>query len=185
MNNLIGIDELRQMFRLDQETGTLWWLSRPREMFATQRGFAVWNARYAGAEAFTFTDPSGYRHGRILRRHYMAHRVIWALANGRWPTAQVDHRDGDPQNNRPGNLREATRSENNRNMRPRAGTSRFKGVCYCKQTGRWISQSKIGDRHIWLLRHDTEEQAARAYDTFAREAFGAFARLNFPNEEAA
>lgn len=148
-------------------------------MFPTQRAFSTWNARYAGAEAFTYTDANGYRHGRILGKPYLAHRVIWAMTHGRWPEVHVDHKHGDPANNRPDNLRAATRSENNRNMRPRDGTSRFKGVCFCKQTGRWMAQSKVGKEQIWLGRHDSEEEAAMAYDAFAADRFGEFARLNF------
>lgn len=184
--NHVSIEALRQLIRLDPETGKLWWLPRPREMFPTQRAFAVWNARYASSEAFTFTDPNGYRHGRLLGRPHMAHRVIWALANGRWPTAQIDHRDCNPGNNRPDNLREASHSENCWNQSAvRGGTSQFKGVCFCKQTGRWLAQIKVGGKKPWLGRHDTEKAAAQAYDAFARKHFGEFAHLNFPDEEAA
>jgi hypothetical protein len=34
--------------------------------------------------------------------------------------------------------------------------------------------------HKFKSRHDTEEEAAMAYDTLARELSGKFARYNFP-----
>ena len=43
------------------------------------------------------------------------HHAVWAWHHGRFPT-QIDHIDGDSLNNRIGNLREVTPSENNCNI---------------------------------------------------------------------
>lgn len=40
------------------------------------------------------------------------HRAVWAVCYGRWPERTIDHIDGDPTNNRIGNLREVSQSEN-------------------------------------------------------------------------
>ena len=32
----------------------------------------------------------GYRQGAVFDRMYQAHRVIWAIRHGRWPTDQID-----------------------------------------------------------------------------------------------
>jgi len=45
-------ERLRQLLRYEPETGLLFWLARPREMFSTQRAFSTWNARFAGQQAF-------------------------------------------------------------------------------------------------------------------------------------
>lgn len=88
----------------------------------------------------------------------------------------VDHKDRDRLNNRRANLRSATRSLNHAN-KPKGGRallSRFKGVRQLP-SGRW--DCRVGGDHVGTF--DTEEAAARAYDTEARARYGEFAVLNF------
>lgn len=97
-----------------------------------------------------------------------------------WPL--VDHIDGNGLNNQRGNLRAATATENNRNARKHAAAySQYKGVSWCKREGRWFAQIQHQRKHRHLGYHPTEVDAARAYDAAARELFGPFARLNFPD----
>ena len=177
----VPVEVLRELLRLDADTGRLFWLPRPREMFATQRAFATWNARYAGQEAFTSDDGRGYRVGAIFNRNYRSHRVIFALHHGRWPEGDVDHRDTDPSKNLPENLREATRQQNLQNSNGKAGTSRFRGVSWYPASRKWTARCTDGDgKPRYLGRFADEEEAARAYDRAAREWHGEFTRLNLP-----
>ena len=48
--------------------------------------------------------------------NFYSHHVIWAWHNGRFPTMQIDHVNGNGFDNRIENLREVTQSENMRNM---------------------------------------------------------------------
>ncbi len=177
-------DTLRQLLRLDHETGRLWWLSREPTWFATKRAFSTWNTRYAGKEAFTATSGKGYRHGAILGRTCEAHRAVFALVHGRWPAGgEVDHRDGNKLNNRPDNLRAASHTENTRNRGGDAeSTSRFCGVCWDSRCQKWRAHATMHGTFHHLGRFIDEVDAARAYDEFARAHHGAFARLNFPEE---
>lgn len=96
---------------------------------------------------------------------------------------EVDHIDRNRLNNTRANLRIATNSQNAINIAPTyRNTSGFKGVSLDKKTGQWRSMIRIKGEHAWLGRHDTAEDAARAYDAKARELFGEFAYLNFPQE---
>jgi hypothetical protein len=108
----------------------------------------------------------------------MARVILGLPARGR--EFVPDHINGDKLDNRRANLRAATAAQNSRNTAKHKGGSRFKGVCLCRQTGRWKATIKIDGRQAWLGRFDTEEDAARAYDAAALEAFGEFACLNFP-----
>ena len=113
--------------------------------------------------------------GRDGRRTESLHTFVTG-----WPF--VDHRNGNALDNRRANLREATRSQNSANRRvPRTNKCGLKGVRF--EAKRWRADIKVGGTSRYLGRFDTAEDAARAYDVAAREAWGEFAALNFPLPE--
>ena len=57
----------------------------------------------------------GCKIGKKLVCVYL-HRAVWAVCKGRWPEQQLDHINGNKQDNRIENLREVSQSENNMNM---------------------------------------------------------------------
>ena len=74
-------------------------------------------------------------------------------------TGDVDHQDGDSLNCRRSNLRAASRTLNNANATKRIGTSsRWKGVFFHAQTGKWCTQicSHGVKRHVGLFREECE-----------------------------
>lgn len=94
----------------------------------------------------------------------------------------TDHRNGNGLDNRRANLREATRTENNRNVGQRSdNTSGFKGVSWNKQRQKWVAYIMIDKRQRFLGHYDNPEDAAHAYDAAAREGFGEFAWVNLPD----
>ncbi|MGH6866844.1 MAG: HNH endonuclease [Methyloceanibacter sp.] len=105
----------------DPETGELTWkVDRAHNARAGQRAGACCFARRAYRR--------GYRKVGIDGRQYLEH-VAWLIVNGDWPAEQIDHKNGDPLDNRLANLRLATHSENKRNSGPyRNNTSGYKGT---------------------------------------------------------
>jgi len=122
----------------------------------------------------------GARDAQGRRTMILLHRAILDPPSG----YEVDHINGDGLDCRRCNLRIATPAENRRNTRPKAGSSRFKGVTWHKRTRKWIAQiSHAGsNRNLGYFTH--EDDAARAYDKAASDVFGEFAYLNFPPQEA-
>lgn len=92
----------------------------------------------------------------------------------------TDHINGHGLDNRRGNLREATASQNGANMRKVRGRSRFKGVIWISNRNRWRAQITVNGRRLFLGHFAIEEDAGFAYDDAARREFGEFAALNFP-----
>lgn len=87
---------------------------------------------------------------------------------------EVDHINGDILDNRRGNLRLATRQQNERNKKPKLG--RFKGIS--KRNDKWRALIKVDGKHVYLGTHATPDAAALAYNEGAMKYFGEFAGLN-------
>ncbi len=181
----ISVDALRRIMRYDEDSGKLFWLTRTEDMFtATASRSSLhlcrwWNSKNAGKEAVSGTTAAGYLRSTVQGRDILAHRAAWALFFGEWPTAILDHINGDRSDNRMANLRQVSASESRQNVRhERGAASRFKGV-HADGRGRWRSSiMKDGSKtHIGMF--SCEVEAAKAYDAKAREIFGEFAFLNF------
>lgn len=162
----------RQLLRYEPETGKLFWLPRPASMFrdskclggvrTAQWAADCWNAKNAECEAFT-ADHDGYRVGAILGILFRAHRVIWAIVFGEWPTHQIDHDDGDRSNNRLSNLKAASNRDNHLNEGLSSNnTSGFTGVVWCKQTSRWRAMIRIDGKTQHLGRFVNYDDAVAA-----------------------
>lgn len=106
----------------------------------------------------------------------LLHRVLCPT----WPL--VDHINGNGLDNRRANLRQATHAENMRNRAMhRNNTTGLRGVSLEPSRGQYRACIKVDGRTRHLGRFAEAEAAGRAYDAAAREFFGEFARLNFPN----
>jgi hypothetical protein len=103
------------------------------------------------------------------------HRVITNAPAG----LQADHINGDKLDNRRSNLRLCTDAQNQQNRRKWDGnyTSQYKGVSWYPRLQKWVAQ--IAGHHLGYFADEAE--AALAYDRIAREHFGEFAWLNFPD----
>lgn len=85
-------------------------------------------------------DRKGYLLFSVCNQNYRAHRLAWFYMAGSWPTAEIDHINGDPGDNRWSNLRECNHQQNNHNQpKRRNNTSGVKGVSLTK-TGKWHVQ---------------------------------------------
>jgi len=92
----------------------------------------------------------GYKRVRVKigdkKHEFLAHRLAWFIAEGKWPKGEIDHINGVRDDNRLINLRSVTRAENAKNLKRRSdNSSGFSGVIR-HQTG-WkvrISNKYIG-----------------------------------------
>jgi hypothetical protein len=113
------------------------------------------------------------------RRRVYLHRLIMDAPIG----IEVDHRDGDGLNCRRSNLRLCSHAQNLANQRlSSANKSGYRGVSWDMRDRRWRVAIKKHQVVTTLGGFKDPISAALAYDKAAREMFGEFARLNFPNE---
>jgi len=119
-----------------------------------------------------------YRASNHAPRSLLMHRVLLGVVNaGR--TVFVDHADGNRLNNQRSNLRICTNSLNQGNRRVIQGRcSQLKGVTWHRKCQKWQAQIKVHGRSRYLGLFNSEEDAARAYLTAARDCFGQFAYSN-------
>jgi hypothetical protein len=76
---------------------------------------------------------------------------------------ELDHIDGNRSNNAIGNLRLATRTQNNFNGRSWAtGQSGLRGA-YLHYQGHWYSKIQVGGQVIWLGNFGSAQEAHAAY----------------------
>jgi len=105
--------------------------------------------------------PNGHMYGTFMRKTYKAHRVAWFLHHGAWPMGEIDHINGNAQDNRIANLRDVTHKENTRNMKRRSdNTSGITGISYHTKIKRWVVQ--IGRRYIGCYKTKEEAAVSRA-----------------------
>lgn len=173
--NDLPVEYLRECFDLDATVGTLTWRQRPRHHFACSRGHAVFNSKYAGVVAGS-PNEFGYLIVRIGARLYRAHRIVYALAFGHHSKGVIDHRDGNPTNNAPLNLREATYTQNQLNKRvSHSSATGVKGVY--KSVGGFYSKLRLpGGKSVYLGYFRTIEAAAEAHRAAVAEHHGEFGR---------
>lgn len=92
---------------------------------------------------------------------YPAHRLIWLMIHGYFPTGVIDHIDHNEHNNRLENLREVTQQENNRNYPKRLdNTSGITGVWERKDVS---NQAK---RYVAEIRDDKNKKKSKSFYTF-------------------
>lgn len=129
-----------------------------------------WCARQGGNTYYALGKHDG--------KKVLLHRFLVNALDG----IHVDHINHDGLDNRRGNLRLCTRSENLRNSQKHKGCiSEFKGVTK-RPDGRrkpWEAQIYVNKKKYRRF-FFTELEAALCYDEMAKEHFGEFAKLNFP-----
>lgn len=106
----------------------------------------------------------GYLKVCVSGRHYMAHRLAWAIYYGEQPPGIIDHINQNRTDNRISNLRDGTRAVNQQNQQKphrRNKSSSYLGVS--RFAGRWRAKIYNKGKYYFLGYFSSEEEAAQAY----------------------
>lgn len=171
---MLTAERLREVLYYDLSSGEFRWRvsTGPRAHVGAIAGFTL-----------DRNNCSDSRHRRVCRvikvdgGRYYASRLAWLYVHGVWPTHHVDHKNVNPMDDSFDNLRDATRHQNQGNLRlNRRSTSGCKGVSWSTRAGRWRAYIQVGNVYRHLGYFDDVENASQAYITAAVKAFGEFAR---------
>lgn len=157
-------EHLKRLLSYNAETGLFTWISAPA------RGRS-----YAGQVAGT-AHPCGYWLIGISGKRYLAHRLAWLFMTGGMPADQIDHKDGDRNNNRFANLRAATNSQNGVNSRA-SGQIGIRGVYVHKPSGRYRVQLGKDGKKKHVGYYDTLDEAKLAATSAAQALHGEYAHV--------
>ena len=147
----------------NQFTGIFTWREKPRRKAMSLTAGSV--------------DPYGYRRICIKQTIYKAHRLAWFYHYKKWPTKQIDHINGNKDDNRISNLRESNFSMNQANSKRRVNNKcGYKGVYLHKLSGLYMARVMINQKSILLGYFKTAKEAHQAYVLGAKKHFGEYAR---------
>lgn len=138
----------------NERAGVLYWKIRPA--LCVNKGDAAGNL-----------DNKGYVRIQYSGVRYLRGRIIWEMYNGEIPPGmEIDHKDGNSQNDKLSNLRLVTHVVNSKNRSIRSdNTTGATGVYFHKPSGRWRARITINGvkRHLGMF--DTIEDAKAARDS--------------------
>ena len=163
----VSVAEVLALFDVDPEAGTFRW-----------RQNAGRHGRIPAGSLAGALNKEGYRYLSIGGRDYRACRIMWLCVYGKWPDGQIDHRNHDTGDDRIGNLRDVTQSQNKSHSRMYVNnTSGYPGVKYdpSKSRSKWrATVTKDGKMHHcgW---HLTMESAIEARQRGVERLHGEFA----------
>ena len=150
------------------------------QLFEYKDGNLYWKLNSAnnvkvGDNAGSFCSR-GYKFIGINRKVYRMHRLIFLMFHGYLPKI-IDHKDGNPLNNRIENLREATPSQNGYNKKiSKANSSGKKGVCWKKDKSKYKVEITINSKPTFFGYYKDYELACLVADEARSKYHKEFAR---------
>jgi len=121
-----------------------------------------------------------YVYGSNRKKNILSLRLQRFLVNCTDKKLKVDHINGDTMDNRKSNLRICTHIENSWNSAKPKGkrTSKYKGVDFMKNEGKYRARIKVNYKEINLGCFLLEDDAAEAYNKAAIKYYKNFSLLN-------
>lgn len=146
----ITAENVHAIFRY--RAGHLYW----RESLSGKHRVAGKVAGYVSADGYVKVEVGG--------KAQSAHRIVWLMHRGEWPSGDIDHINGDRADNRIGNLRDVTHRLNTQNRRKavRGSCTGHLGVTL-HQSGRFRARIRADGKLMSLGLYDTPQQAHAAY----------------------
>ena len=161
IDSVFTSEQLKDVFLYKE--GMLYWKDRAKRRIKKQ-GQASWLGK------------NGYYYVSIGKQKFKQARLIWIMFNG-GTDKFIDHINNVSTDDRIENLREATPAENMYNRRRfRISSTGYRGVSYCKFTGRYVGEVRAQGKRVFFGRFDTPEEANNACIKAREQYHGSFVR---------
>jgi hypothetical protein len=134
--------ELQSKLYYNREEGSFYWMS--------------------GKQAGHVSTKDGYRRISFNDSKYLAHRLAWFYVYREWPQNNIDHINGNKDDNRIENLRDVTQGVNLQNMKKVRTTSGFVGV-HKGRRSKYRARIRVAGVQLNLGEYHTPEEAHQAY----------------------
>lgn len=144
--SLLTKEDVAAQLLYDEQSGLFTWINKNRSDL---------DNRVAG-----YKRSDGYVSITIFGRRYLAHRLAWLFAHGRWPNDEIDHSNRTRDDNRASNLREASREQNNHNV---SYPNRDMPTGVHARRGKYRARIRVRGKETHLGDFSTKEEASDAY----------------------
>jgi len=151
--------QLKELLWYDAQTGVFRWRRERKYGLIKPWTVAGW-------------IDGGYTRIQIGQKCHLAHRLAWLYEFGVWPSKDIDHINGNRDDNRLCNLRDVPRKINAQNRKAASSnnSSGFLGVSKHVRTGKFTAGIYIQGKRKHLGVFETAEQAHEAYLAAKRES---------------
>lgn len=94
-------------------------------------------------------NSAGYRVISLFGKRYLEHRLAWFYVHGEMPEHEIDHINQIRDDNRISNLRQVTRSENQRNKTRKDSRVDEIGIWWCRRRKRYIAEITLNGKKVY------------------------------------
>lgn len=94
-------------------------------------------------------NSAGYRVISLFGKRYLEHRLAWFYVHGEMPKHEIDHINQIRDDNRISNLRQVTRSENQRNKTRKDSRVDEVGIWWCRRRKRYIAEITLNGKKVY------------------------------------
>jgi hypothetical protein len=145
-----AIHPLKESLCYDRAKGEFTWRIPPK--------FGILAGTRAGS-----LSGFGYRAIGFKGKRYMEHRLVWLFETGKWPEGEIDHINGNKDDNRFCKLRDVKPQINKQNVRVAKSCSSTGLLGVAPNGRRWSAQIGFNGRKFYLGTYDRPEEAHEAY----------------------
>jgi hypothetical protein len=168
---MITLKRINELLYL-HDRGYFLWKARPESSFKSKRSYSNFKTQFESRRVGSY-DSKGYEKVQIDGKKYLVHRVLWCVTNFIEPCDlkdEIDHKNGDPSDNRIENLRVVSKKVNRKN---RINPWNKIGVLGVKphKSGKYEARVSCNGKQYYLGVFETKEMAHEVYVAKKKELF--------------
>jgi len=163
-----SLEYLKTRISVDVEAGLVYWVDATKH-------HAPLNGKEAGSPRNSSHNSKHYWHVKVDSTPIKRSHLVFLFSHGRWPSLQIDHINGNSLDDRIGNLREATATQNAWNHKTRRKGAQTPMGVRVTHNGKYQARIAVNKKQIAIGTFDTPDLASQAYQQKRKEFFNEYA----------